>query len=232
MAAAHHQAPASPAPMPIDHEAWLAELHLSNFVNAYCQYQDLRRLGQVRTVLTIGPGAGLETAILRWRGFDVTTFDIDEHFKPDVIGSVHDLGRFGDLGFDAVIASHVLEHLPVSFLDDALRELARVGRFALVYLPVHGRHVQLRLQPGFGDLDLSLVLDLFNYFERPSGEQPQYMAGQHYWEAGMRGFRRCDLLRRFSRWFEVREHYRNRDWLPSLNFLLESRRNTGSDIRR
>lgn len=213
----------SPHPMPIDHEQWLSELHLCNFVNAYYQYRDLRALGGGKSLLMVGPGQGIETAILRWQGFQVTTFDIDDKFQPDVVGSVHDLGMFQAESFDAVVASHVLEHLPVTYLDQALAEIARVGRFALVYLPVHGRHLQFRLKPGFGDIDKSAIIDLFNYMKNPTGLQPDYMAGQHYWEVGMRGFRLHNLIGRFVRWFEVLQHYRNKDWSASHNFVLKSR---------
>jgi len=137
---------------------------------------------------------------------------------------VHDLSAFGDAQFDAVIASHVLEHLALPYLEPALKELARVARFALVYLPVHGRHMQARFIPGVRGWDFSIVLDLFNRFEKPDGLTPRYMAGQHFWEIGMRGFRVKDMLRRFAPHFEVTQAYRNRDWLPSQNFVLRSRR--------
>jgi hypothetical protein len=50
------------------------------------------------------------------------------------------------------------------------------------------------------------------------------MDRQHFWEVGMRGFRVRDLCRRFSAHFEIIKHYRNRDWLPSYNFVLKSRK--------
>ena len=57
-----------PEVMPLDREAWFRELHLSNFVNSYYQFRDLQSLREVRSVLVIGPGQGLDTAVLRWRG--------------------------------------------------------------------------------------------------------------------------------------------------------------------
>lgn len=213
-----------PSVMPVDRERWLQELDLSNFVNAFYQYRDLQRFENCRSVLIVGPGQGLPTEVLKWRGYRVTTLDIDHTFKPDVVGSVHDMRIFGDREFDAVIASHVLEHLAVPYLDDALGEVSRVGRHALVYLPVAGRHFQARLQPGFKGIDVSLLIDVFNYLHRPDGLQPRYCQRQHFWEVGMRGFRVRDLRQRMSRYFEVADVYRNRDWNPSINFVLTSKR--------
>jgi hypothetical protein len=209
--------------MPVNREEWLKELHLSNFVNSYYQYRDLQACGAMRRILVIGPGQGLDTAVLRWRGYEVTTFDIDATFRPDVVGSVHDMKMFEKGQFDAAIASHVLEHLPVAYLDAALAEIARVARFALVYVPVAGRHAQIRIIPGFRGFDWSWIGDLFNVFHRPDGVTPRFSERQHFWEVGYRGFRKAELRRRLSAHFEVLRCYRNRDWLPSLNFVLRSR---------
>lgn len=214
--------------MPIDRQEWAEQLNLSNFVNSYYQYRDLQSLDDCRKVLIVGPGQGLDTEILRWRGYEIQTFDIDETFHPDYIGSVHDLSRFADHSFDAIIASHVLEHLPVAFLDTALKEISRVGRHALIYLPVHGRHMHLRFIPGFKGIDLTFIFDLFNYFEKPDGVEPRYMAGMHYWEIGMRGWRVRDVKERLSHYFHVQISYRNKDWLPSYNFVLKSRASSNS----
>jgi SAM-dependent methyltransferase len=214
-----------PTVMPLNRKEWRAQLGRTNFVNTWCQYNDVRSLGDhIRTILIIGPGQGLDTVVLRWRGYQVTTFDIDETFEPDVLGSVHDLAVFQDGQFDVVIASHVIEHVAVPYLDRAISELARVARYALIYLPVHGRKVQFRLLPGFRDFDWSFVLDLFNYFHKPDGLTARYNANQHFWEVGMRGFRTKDCLRRFAPHFETLRHYRNTDWLLSHNFVLRSRR--------
>jgi hypothetical protein len=214
----------APTVMPVDRPQWHKQINRSNFVNAHVQYRDIQTCGEVKKILVVGLGQGLDAAILRWAGYEVTTFDIDETFGPDVVGSVHDMSMFADGQFDVVTASHVVEHIPVPYLDGALAELARVGRKALIYLPVHGRHIQFRLAPGFGDLDLSFVFDVFNYLRKPDGVTPRYQGGQHFWEVGMRGFRVRDVHARLSKHFEVLRHYRNPDWTMSYNFVLRSRR--------
>jgi hypothetical protein len=211
-----------PDVMPVDREKWMQELHLSNFINTYYQYRDLSALDGVRKILEIGPGQGLSTLVLRSRGYSVTTFDIDRTFSPDHVGSVHDMKMFGDKRFDAVLASHVLEHLAEPYLDMALKEIARVATYAVVYLPVAGRHCQARFAPGFKGIDVSAVLDVYNRLHKPDGVNPRYCSRQHFWEVGYRGFKVNDLRRRMSQFFIVIKAYRNRDWNPSFNFVLKS----------
>lgn len=213
-----------PSVMPVDREQWGQQLHLCNFVNAYYQYQDIQRCGNVKKILVIGPGQGLDTHIFKWRGYEVTTFDIDETFRPDVIGSAHDLSMFGDRSFDVVIASHVLEHLPAPYLDRCLSEFARVGAYSIIYLPVAGRHFQWRIKLDLKGIDISFVFDLFNFLHKPDGVTARYCQGQHYWEMGMRGFTAGALRERLASQFNVISSYRNKDWLPSYNWVLESKR--------
>jgi len=213
-----------PTVMPVNRMEWYKKLDISNFINTYYQYSDLQQLENCNNILIVGPGQGLDTHVLKWRGYKVTTLDIDDTFMPDHKGSIHDMSIFFEGEFDAVIASHVLEHLAVSYLDSALDEIARIGRYALIYLPVAGRHGQFSFIPGVRNISISWIWDIFNYFRKPDGITPAYCSNQHFWEVGMRGYRVKDLLKRMECRFEVIAAYRNHHWLPSFNFVLKSKK--------
>jgi hypothetical protein len=52
------KSPPAPSVMPLNRTGWKRELHLSNFINSYFQYRDVRRCGDVRKLLIIGRGLG------------------------------------------------------------------------------------------------------------------------------------------------------------------------------
>jgi hypothetical protein len=212
-----------PDVMPIDREKWFQELHFSNFANAAHQYNDVRKLPDVKRILIIGPGQGMETTIFRWRRYDVVTLDIDQTFQPDIQGSVDDMHVFADKAFDVVIASHVIEHVPPAYLDKALAEIARCGRYALIYLPISGRVSRLRVMPGVRNWDWTIAFHLFNWFDKPDPRTPKYCQGQHFWEVGRPGYSDRAVRRRLARHFEILDAYRNPDWLVSMNYVLRAR---------
>lgn len=221
-----------PTVMPVNRETWFNQLNLSNFINSYYQFRDLQQFEDCHKVLIVGPGQGLDTQILKWRGYQVTTLDIDDTFLPDYVGSIHDMSMFADGEFDIIIASHVLEHLALPYFNQALGEIARVSRHALIYLPVNGLHLQIKFIPGLFGWNWSWILDICKWFRKPSDSVAQFMEGQHYWEIGLRGCSVKAISKRMQDYFELRCVYRNHDWLPSMNFVLSSRRHSLSVSNR
>lgn len=204
---------------------------IANFVSTHAEVRDIRQLPACERILIVGSGPALDAPVFLWLGFRVVTMDREMSHRPDVVGDVSDMGMFADGQFDVVVASHVVEHLPEARLDRCLSEIARVGRFALVYLPVHGIHGQVRLRSSFRDLDLQITWDVRKPWRRPAQDRPLFMEGQHYWEIGVRGYRLPAVRRRLEKEFVVISEYRNRDWLPSYNFVLRSRRGVATEQR-
>lgn len=82
-------------------------------------------------ILEVGVGAGLTTTLLRKIGHEVATLDVDPELKPDLLGSVTEIPSAAD-GFDTVLCSQVLEHIPWDSVGMALREIARVAKVGAV----------------------------------------------------------------------------------------------------
>lgn len=73
-------------------------------------------------VLEIGPGPKPQAQLI-WKDAEITTFDVDANYKPDILGDARNLVR--DLEgrkFDVIFASHMLEHVPWWDCDRVLAE--------------------------------------------------------------------------------------------------------------
>ncbi|RZN33382.1 class I SAM-dependent methyltransferase [Bradyrhizobium sp. Leo121] len=96
----------------------------------------------MKRLLNAGSGPGPARRIARMvgeQGWEEVRFDIDPEVKPDVLGSILDLGgSFEPQLFDAVWSSHVLEHLYAHEVFPTLRQFHRVLKpdgFALITSP-------------------------------------------------------------------------------------------------
>ena len=94
-----------------------------------------------KTVLHVGCGAPAPNKLpapFRNGDWREIRFDIDPNVKPDVVGTMTDMGNFADGAVDAVYSSHNIEHLYVQEIPLALREFLRVltaKGFALITCP-------------------------------------------------------------------------------------------------
>ncbi|MHC9540243.1 MAG: class I SAM-dependent methyltransferase [Vulcanimicrobiota bacterium] len=89
---------------------------------------------EVKTVLDAGCGIGTLTLPLKdtyqWTGIDISP--AVENFHSSTAIARLDRLPFADQSFDAVLCVDVLEHLPESYFDGALQEMARVARKAVL----------------------------------------------------------------------------------------------------
>jgi hypothetical protein len=89
--------------MPVDAQEYAKAVSLTHYINACYAISDALAYHPKR-ILLIGVGVGLEPILLRHKfGLDVTTFDIDAGFHPDVVGSVHKMDMFPNKEFDVAV---------------------------------------------------------------------------------------------------------------------------------
>lgn len=93
---------------------WLTDLESRDQWDLYWRQLRLIRdhVAPPGSVLEIGPGRGVTSAVLGSMGFDVTTMDIDDRKDPDVVANVvsHDFPG----SYDHVLAFEVFEHIPLA----------------------------------------------------------------------------------------------------------------------
>lgn len=90
-----------------------------------------------RTVLEVGPGNGFVTNFLRSSGIKVTTFDINQNLRPDVLGNLLEIQEhFKENTFDLVLCAEVLEHLPYKYFEAILKSFDAIAKhYVVITLP-------------------------------------------------------------------------------------------------
>ncbi len=160
--------------------AAVPDKHIEDLCQRYCGDWIGRALGPARRVLELGYGEGVITRMLIDAGRHVTLVEgsglLHEAFVKEFGGratAVHAL--FEEYSpaapFDAVIASHVLEHVddPVALLRRMRDWLAPDGRLVVVVPNKESLHRQLAVQMG-----LQPALDTLGARDRLVGHQRVY----------------------------------------------------------
>ena len=81
----------------------------------------------MKRVLDVGSSNVSLSGIARFDGWKVETFDMDEEAKPTYLGNVLYIERvLWPMTFDAVYASHILEHLAPSVTVNVLRQFSNI----------------------------------------------------------------------------------------------------------
>jgi hypothetical protein len=130
------------------------------------------------SVLIVGVGSGLVPSYLRSLGIEVTTLDVVDELKPDLLADVRAIPADTN-AFDVAVCCQVLEHLEFAEVATALSELARVARARVVIsIPRRGRYWELAIRiPPLPRLARAGVLPNRHRYR---GDK------EHHWELGPR----------------------------------------------
>lgn len=135
-----------------------------------------------KTIIEVGAGGGMVTNALRTAGITVTTIDVQPDLNPDLTAPVTDL-PLSDAQVDVSLCCQVLEHLPFTEFERALRELWRVCRRGMVISlpdasPFYEIHLRLPKLP---------KISWHGSRHRDPGDSWRRMkwdSSGHYWEIG------------------------------------------------
>jgi ubiquinone/menaquinone biosynthesis C-methylase UbiE len=145
-----------------------------------------------KSVLEVGGGLGVFKHAMSCFDVLVTSADIAQDLKPDIVGSITEL-PIEDNSFDVTCAFQVLEHLPFDHFSQGLKELKRVARKAIIISlpdakPVYPVSICL---PRLGNKQF-LVPKLFvDYKKMP-------LHWEHVWEVNRPNYEIGRILRVFS----------------------------------
>lgn len=141
-----------------------------------------------KSLLEIGKGNGIVGGVLRGLGVEVTTLDIDERLRPDIVGSVTQI-PCGDASYDLVLAAEILEHVQYEDFLIALREIHRVTRNgAYITLPAPGYTLSFRIKAP--SLRRLRFIKKIPFFWKSASS-----VSEHYWEVGLKGYSLRRVLR-------------------------------------
>lgn len=89
------------------------------------------------SVLEIGVGNGFVSSFLKVSGMHVTTFDINQNLRPDVVGNILEIDNYFEANcFELILCAEVLEHLPFHHFEEVMRKLATISsKYVVLTLP-------------------------------------------------------------------------------------------------
>ncbi len=163
--------------------------------------------------LYIGVGNGLVPDYLKKIAKkDISTLDFDPALNPDIVGSVLQI-PVKDHSFDSVACFQVLEHLPWTDFDQAIKELKRVSKGkVIISLPNAGKTFKFFL-PRLG----------WKFIPRPYIKKEHRFNGQHYWEINKRNYPEAKILACFTyNNLKILKHYRVFEFPYHHFFILET----------
>ena len=189
----------------------------------------MQNLPEVSSVLEVGPGLGLVSAMLHNAGFSVTTFDrLPPQYVHDEIKGVQDeILQFDEeklVDFDCILCCETLEHLYWDEVDIVLEKFFRSKiRWVIISVPYQEFQLDFRFYFNKYRVRQSVSLKLLKWMQKFKFDSQADPYG-HKWEIGYRGTK----LRAFeTKLTKAGFHIRRREFTSptrSVFFMLE---NTG-----
>lgn len=180
----------------VDESRWMSYYHQINEA----------LLSGCKSILIIGKGDGIVPAILKQllnnTEHKVDTFDFDQELLPTYCGDIRDIRSIVSQKYDCIMCCQVLEHLEKKYFEEIIKELYFLSNSRLILsLPVHKFSFSIILDfPKFHHKVLNIVIQRL-------WKKNMVWKGEHYWEIGIKGSRKKDILKLLSQYFVIRREY-------------------------
>jgi 2-polyprenyl-3-methyl-5-hydroxy-6-metoxy-1,4-benzoquinol methylase len=161
---------------------WIHYLETEEHWRLYWQQQKLMEnyLKPSDRILEIGVGTSFTANYLKSKNYEVTTFDIDDEKKPDIIGNIVEYDWKSEK-FSHILAFEVFEHIPYEEFQKALSKLHLVADYMFLSLPLNKRTIF--------ELDIKLPKLKKRHFSLLINKN-KITTKNHFWEVGYDKF--CD----------------------------------------
>jgi SAM-dependent methyltransferase len=162
---------------------------------------------QPTSILEIGKGNGMLSTYLSNSGFNVVTADINPNLKPDICASLDSLPSLNLNHFDLVVCCEVLEHLPLSTIENNIKTLAALGNRLFLTLPNYKKSF------GFFGLFRLPKLDYKPFKFGIDIKVKKILPKEHFWEVdsckNSSRFTICKILHNFYKIVKTRNFILN-----------------------
>ena len=172
---------------------WFRYYSEKRITHQWFQVHLLKDIPGVQTVLEVGPGLGLVSAMLHNAGFSVTTLDRlpPQYAHPEIQylqAELTDADPDRLAGFDCILCCETLEHLDWHDVDGILKKFRRSGvPWLVISVPYQAFQGELRAYFNRHTLRRMVSLKSFKFlktFEFDAQADPY----GHKWEVGYRGY--------------------------------------------
>lgn len=141
-------------------------------------------------VLEIGKGNGIVASILQTIGYNVITWDINPHLKPDKVVDICDVVEISEQ-YDIVLCAEVLEHIPFQMFEQLVERISLLtSEYFIITLPNAKRFLKI-------NIDVPLFHNLFII------PAPRFLrhnlSSMHFWEINSQGDTQLERIKRILR---------------------------------
>lgn len=184
---------------------------LERFISYAYQIDAVTSLGEIHSILEIGPGSKLVARELIERGYVVTTADFDPRVDADITADVRSL-PCSESSFDCIMACQVLEHIPYNDFERVIGDLARITKqYVVMSLPERHTGIEMIFKIPF--IQTFFKRKFFDWWLKIPVRFPGFKeSDQHYWEIDGFTTTRGKVRRSLERYFSIK-----REFNPPLN---------------